>query len=903
MFRCQLHWSLNLPTCEEPEQGTKAKSVGQTRVSGSTAALDDPQHLPPENSPFLERSFICRFRCLLDNSSGFLTLNFYGRLKFLHGQQKKAEDGTLTPPQLALFAIATPLQPLSILELRTKTFMFQTKHKLDFTPMACDSRGKVVLGYTEMELCRRGSGYQFIHAADMMYCAESHVKLMKTGETGMVVFRLLTKNAGWVWVQANARLIYKGGQPDCIIAKQRPLSNEEGEDHLHKRSLQLPFDFATGEAVLYENNLPGFLESLQTKKGSKAKRDAPMEQCSIDPSSVLGAMMKQDKSIYVSPADNMPQFSMDGTASTPEEPWQDDRNKRAVKEENDSLLVIIETLFEKSHVDSNICKTLQSLEMDDLELKQWEEILLKMDTEKPVAQDVQKRLNDEVTSCIEEMLFKANNGKNLAFQPYNMMAPSQTLIQQIPLEQIPQSTQLNRLQNQLVNNTKCNQQNNPTVNFHHFWGANSAASSQPDFQNPMYSSPQNSLDHDHQDSLATDMSQDIAFRTEKKARFDQANLLSGNIPSSLGPNHQRTMGVNLTNSAQLYQPKAPALVSFGNVIPKNQMHQASNDPAPLNMNAQESQWPDPLVSTNPVISFNQNNSLGGYSSDVWKSATPNHLRIQPVETESQAVLANNQVTNPWISLSQPAPCINQGMQEISITQVSPVQDLQNEISSTLVQKTNLLEDGHLSGSHSFPKRTSSHGPHLIPHFYNKEQQQMLRNKELSTQQQHLMEAMIHPQACCRPTQMQHNGLPLASCLEPSSQHQSQPWMGTQQMDSVLESSLNSSSCSALSSDVLASWEYENSGSSFENDVAFPKVTHVTSLPEQQNTMACHGKSNPEMCYYQRPKEPVLDSSVMSSMEAGLRAPYYHLERNFPPRSLTDRQTVNISSSLTIFSSR
>lgn len=82
--------------------------------------------------------------------------------------------------------------------------IFRTKHKLDFTPMACDakcvlvfnltvwyfaealnsnvcvcvvaSRGKIVLGYTEAELRVRGSGYQFIHAADMLYCAENHVR-------------------------------------------------------------------------------------------------------------------------------------------------------------------------------------------------------------------------------------------------------------------------------------------------------------------------------------------------------------------------------------------------------------------------------------------------------------------------------------------------------------------------------------------------------------------------------------------------------------------------------------------------------------------------------------------------------------------------------------------------------
>lgn len=37
-------------------------------------------------------------------------------------------------------------------------------------------RGKLVLGYTEAELRVRGSGYQFIHAADMLYCAENHVR-------------------------------------------------------------------------------------------------------------------------------------------------------------------------------------------------------------------------------------------------------------------------------------------------------------------------------------------------------------------------------------------------------------------------------------------------------------------------------------------------------------------------------------------------------------------------------------------------------------------------------------------------------------------------------------------------------------------------------------------------------
>lgn len=52
-------------------------------------------------------------------------------------------------------------------------------------------RGKVVLGYSEIELCMKGSGYNFIHAADMMYCADQHLK-SKSEEFATVPFTLKT---------------------------------------------------------------------------------------------------------------------------------------------------------------------------------------------------------------------------------------------------------------------------------------------------------------------------------------------------------------------------------------------------------------------------------------------------------------------------------------------------------------------------------------------------------------------------------------------------------------------------------------------------------------------------------------------------------------------------------------
>lgn len=60
---------------------------------------------------------------------------------------------------------------------------------------------------------------------------------MKTGESGLTVFRLLTKDNCWKWVQANARLVYKNGKPDYIIATQRPLMyvNSSGPCHIQSQ--------------------------------------------------------------------------------------------------------------------------------------------------------------------------------------------------------------------------------------------------------------------------------------------------------------------------------------------------------------------------------------------------------------------------------------------------------------------------------------------------------------------------------------------------------------------------------------------------------------------------------------------------------------------------------------------
>ncbi|XP_036400794.1 aryl hydrocarbon receptor 1b [Megalops cyprinoides] len=423
-FRRNLHWALNPPaSVSEPKE---SPADGEPATNSSLVTYD-PDQLPPENSSFLERSFVCRFRCLLDNSSGFLALNLQGRLKFLHGQNRRLDDGGQVPPQLALFAIATPLQPPSILEIRTKNMIFRTKHKLDFTPMACDAKGKIVLGYTEAELRVRGSGYQFIHAADMLYCAENHVRMIKTGESGLTVFRLLTKDNRWKWVQANARLVYKNGKPDYIIATQRPLVEEEGGEHLRKRSMHLPFTFATGEALLYQTSypIPGFNDTLQGKgKNSKSKKSKSSKD-DPDPSSLLGALMRQDESVYVCQPAVEPKlsfhsslFSEQGdagfTGPLGNDSWSaPSKSVAEVGPEGssfDPLLATLDSLSlggEESCSNSELFSALESLGLnaEDLELLLLDERMIRVEMEPDYIPSLNDLLtNNEILSYIHDSL-------------------------------------------------------------------------------------------------------------------------------------------------------------------------------------------------------------------------------------------------------------------------------------------------------------------------------------------------------------------------------------------------------------------------------------------------------------------------------------------------------------------
>ena len=98
----------------------------------------------------------------------FQRLDIRGRIKTLHGQNRKTEE-----PPLALFCICTPFGPPSLLEMPQKEVMFKSKHKLDLGMVSFDPRGREVLGFSDGEVANLGI-YDLVHPDDLAYVASAH---------------------------------------------------------------------------------------------------------------------------------------------------------------------------------------------------------------------------------------------------------------------------------------------------------------------------------------------------------------------------------------------------------------------------------------------------------------------------------------------------------------------------------------------------------------------------------------------------------------------------------------------------------------------------------------------------------------------------------------------------------
>ncbi|CAI5439136.1 unnamed protein product [Caenorhabditis angaria] len=199
-----------------------------------TNAPIDP--FQPQNAKYLERNVNARFRCLLDNTCGFLRIDMRGKLISLHGLPTSYILGRTNPgPVLGMICICTPFVPPSTSEMTSEDLILKTKHQLDGTIISMDHKVYEMLELTEHDMPM--SMYQVIHAEDAICMAEAHKEVIKNGSSGLLVYRMVSKKSRKVYfVQSSCRLFYKNSKGETIGLTHRLLNEVEGTMLLEKRS-------------------------------------------------------------------------------------------------------------------------------------------------------------------------------------------------------------------------------------------------------------------------------------------------------------------------------------------------------------------------------------------------------------------------------------------------------------------------------------------------------------------------------------------------------------------------------------------------------------------------------------------------------------------------------------------
>lgn len=211
------------------------------------------------------------------------------------------------------------------------------------------------------------------------------------------------------------------------------LREEEGDEHLKKRSMHLPFTFATGEALLYQTSfpIPGFSDNMVAKgklgKAKKTKVDKGSKD-ELDPSSLLGAMMRQDESVYVCQPASDPKVpycssflsKQDETStfstSVDSENWNSAPNsvsevpKSEVPTSFDPLLATLDSLSlenDENCSNSELFNALENLGLDaeDLELLLLDKRMIQVEMEPEYVPSLNDLLtNNEILSYIHDSL-------------------------------------------------------------------------------------------------------------------------------------------------------------------------------------------------------------------------------------------------------------------------------------------------------------------------------------------------------------------------------------------------------------------------------------------------------------------------------------------------------------------
>lgn len=196
--------------------------------------------------------------------------------------------------------------------------------------------------------------------------------------------------------------------------------NEEGEEHFRQRRRQLPFNISTGVGVLYNT----WMDAV----GQPSETDTETEE-TLKPASLLGSLRWQDHSVYTQPQTSSPQLPvlpelddldleqpqssleqafMDSHAllSIPSQTHTSQRTTVAGDAAADAMIESLEQILRDIGGGE-----IEGLEVDEAELRDWENALVRMNNERAEAsEELNSILASDVFSYVEEALRRETSG-------------------------------------------------------------------------------------------------------------------------------------------------------------------------------------------------------------------------------------------------------------------------------------------------------------------------------------------------------------------------------------------------------------------------------------------------------------------------------------------------------------
>lgn len=203
--------------------------------------------------------------------------------------------------------------------------------------------------------------------------------------------------------------------------------NEEGEEHLHQRRRQLPFNLSTGDGVLYDTWMEPFSSSGPPASDATSVAK-PAAADSLDPASLLGSLHRQDHSVYSCAQkphpQRFPQRPEDLDSERPQSPleqafWdshallsvpgQSQASQKRPVSGDQTEEAMIESLEQIMRDIGN--GGMEGFEIEEPELRDWENTLVRKNHER---QDAVNHLNqvlaNDVFSYVEEALMRETRG-------------------------------------------------------------------------------------------------------------------------------------------------------------------------------------------------------------------------------------------------------------------------------------------------------------------------------------------------------------------------------------------------------------------------------------------------------------------------------------------------------------